>query len=95
LGRFRRLLKERKPLIDAGLEVVPRDGIEPPTRGFSVRLGQTGIWCNRLIYKHVSFSPTLDFVGLLGIIFGRRGQSHGQSRGAGLKRFQQCSQGHD
>ena len=26
-----------KPFSDAGLEVVPGDGIEPPTRGFSVR----------------------------------------------------------
>jgi hypothetical protein len=30
-------LKERNLLTDAALQVVPRDGIEPPTRGFSVR----------------------------------------------------------
>jgi hypothetical protein len=35
-GWFWKLLKDRKPLTDAGLEVVPRDGIEPPTRGCSV-----------------------------------------------------------
>jgi hypothetical protein len=36
-GRCRRRLFARKSVTEAGLEVVPGDGIEPPTRGFSVR----------------------------------------------------------
>ena len=36
-GWFRRLLADRKPLTDAGLELVPGGGIEPSTHGFSVR----------------------------------------------------------
>ena len=34
-GWFQELLKDRKPLTGADLEVVPRGGIEPSTRGFS------------------------------------------------------------
>jgi hypothetical protein len=36
-GWFWRVLNARKPLTDAGLEVVPGGGIEPSTHGFSVR----------------------------------------------------------
>jgi hypothetical protein len=36
-GWFWKLLYARKSLTDAGLEVVPGDGIEPPTRGFEER----------------------------------------------------------
>jgi hypothetical protein len=34
-GWFWRLLKDRKPLLDAGFGVVPGGGIEPSTHGFS------------------------------------------------------------
>jgi len=63
LGCFLRLLKSCKSLSDAGLEVVPGDGIEPPTRGFSVRWTKTCKSFNCLPYKYVVFSPTLDIVG--------------------------------
>jgi hypothetical protein len=60
---FRRQLKDRKPLKDAGFGVVPAGGIEPSTHGFSVRPGQSIIYCNRLIYMHLVSSLTLGFVG--------------------------------
>ena len=37
---FWRMLKDRKPLTDAGLKVVPGGGIEPSTHGFSERSSQ-------------------------------------------------------
>jgi hypothetical protein len=42
-GWFRRVLDARKPLTDAGLEVVPGGGIEPSTHGFSVFISNTTI----------------------------------------------------
>jgi len=45
------------------VKVVPGDGIEPPTRGFSIRFAKTRKSIKCLIYKRIAFSPTLDIVG--------------------------------
>jgi len=62
LGRFeafssllRNLLNARKPLKDAGLEVVPGGGIEPSTHGFSV--------CTPEFHNLLKFSKLLDRFG--------------------------------
>ena len=36
-GWFWKLLKDREPMSDAGIGLVPGGGIEPSTHGFSVR----------------------------------------------------------
>jgi len=66
-GRCWRMQEDRKHLPGAGLEVVPRDGIEPPTRGFSVPPGpisatvQNAVLC-RETRTHQGFQPFLIFV---------------------------------
>ena len=66
-GRFRGLMEGRKLLTDAGLELVPRDGIEPLTRGFSIPfcLISATAWSEITSCKtrtHQRFQPFLIFV---------------------------------
>jgi len=41
------------------LEMVPRDGIEPPTRGFSILCSKMGIW--RAFYALIAVTPSDNF----------------------------------
>ena len=85
--RFLERVCARKSLSDAGFEVVPGGGIEPSTRGFSVRSAKTRKSFKYLIYKGLAFSPTLGFFGFFRVFLGPRGQSDGQSQARVISNF--------
>ena len=66
-GWLLKLLVDCKPLMDEGLELVPGEGIEPPTRGFSIPFCLISATARSEITSckirtHQRFQPCLIFV---------------------------------